>query len=193
MRTGLWASFWSIRKLCKRTHAHVTLQSISIVLKLSWLLRQRNLSLSIPNKDKLVLIPPPPPQCKTLDQILYEKPTTEALLTITSVDDEDILVTPGDSKKAKITKDLATEMKSQTDLLQCFMDRSQDNQQRMVKAWESQAKSFSEYLDFLKSRNQQAQPDGSQAIGGHPRARVTSPSYQYQAYLVVERIRQQLN
>ena len=72
--------------------------------------------------------------CKTLDQILSEKPTTEALLTITSVDDEDILVTHGDSKKAKITKDLATEMKSQTDLLQCFMDRSQDNQQRMVKA-----------------------------------------------------------
>ena len=96
------------------------------------------------------------------------------------MDDEDILVTPGDSKKAKITqrekttKDLATEMKSQTDLLQCFMDRSQDNQQRMVKALESQAKSFSEYLDFLKSRNQQAQPDGSRAIGGHPRARVRS-------------------
>ena len=103
------------------------------------------------------------------------------------MDDEDILVTPGDSKKAKITqrekttKDLATETKSQTDLLQCFMDRSQDNQQRMVKALESQAKSFSEYLDFLKSRNQQAQPDGSRAIGGHPRARVRSPSYQYQA------------
>ena len=51
----------------------------------------------------------------------------------------------------------------------------------MVKALESQAKSFSEYLDFLKSRNQQAQPDGSRAIGGHPRARVRSPSYQYQA------------
>ena len=77
---------------------------------------------------KLVLILP---QYKTLDQILSEKPTTEALLTITSVDDEDILVTPGDSKKAKITqrekttKDLATETKSQTDLLQCFMNRSQ--------------------------------------------------------------------
>ena len=127
------------------------------------------------------------PQYKTLDQILSEKPTTEALLTITSVDDEDILVTHGDSKKAKITqrgkttKDLATETKSQTDLLQCFMDRSQDNQQRMVKALESQAKRFSEYLDFLKSRNQQAQPDGSRVIGGHPRARVRSPSYQYQA------------
>ena len=81
-------------------------------------------------------------------------------------------------------------MKSQTDLLQCFMDRSPDNQQRMVTALESQAKIFSEYLDFLKSRNQQAQPDGSRAIGGHPGARVTSPSYQYQAYLVMERIRQ---
>ena len=49
-------------------------------------------------------------------------------------------------------EDLATEMKSQTDLLQCFMDISQDNQQRIVKALESQAKSFSEYLDFLKSQ-----------------------------------------
>ena len=53
------------------------------------------------NEDELVLILP---QYKTLDQILSEKPTTEALLTITSVDDEDILVTPGDSKKAKITQ-----------------------------------------------------------------------------------------
>ena len=98
MITGLWASFWSIRKLCKRPHAHVTLQFISIVLKLSEILRQRNLSLSIPNEDELVFILP---QYKKLDQILSEKLTTEALLTITSVDDEDILVTPGDSKKLK--------------------------------------------------------------------------------------------
>ena len=48
------------------------------------------------NEDELVLILP---QYKTLDQIISEKSTTEALLTITSVDDEDILVTPGDSKK----------------------------------------------------------------------------------------------